>query len=458
MSSPAARAAATPCQRRPLRLGFVGAGSFLRDHFAPTFKAHPGVAECWVADLELPRAQALADHHGFAGAVRTLDELIARGVDAVAIFTPRHTHTPLAIQAMRAGVDVYSAVPAATSLAELRELVTTVEATRRIYMTGETSYYYPEAIYLREEFATGSWGKFVYAEAQYTHDMATWGPHFRLSYGAEWRRYAALPPMLYGTHSFSMPLSVTGARVTHISAHGFIDHVPGSGYGTAGENPWNNPFSNQVALARTSDGGALRIAEFRRVGWFARRNGREVMMPHFYCTDACFEENAESALLLARQGHEGGMNWEHDGGYVRDLGPWINGPYFEHPVAGAARADHFVGLAPAHPAHRLPAAFKGLGNGHNGSHQFLVDDFVWACLAGPGTSPPCNVWASAKWAAPGLVAHESSLQGGSQLPVPDFGEPPADWRTLDFGLRPDVGQRPSPPPLRMRAEADIGKL
>ena len=41
-----------------------------------------------------------------------------------------------------------------------------------------------------------------------------------------------------------------------------------------GRNPWDNPFSNTVALAHTSDGGTLRIGEFRRMGWFPKRNGR----------------------------------------------------------------------------------------------------------------------------------------------------------------------------------------
>ena len=35
--------------------------------------------------------------------------------------------------------------------------------------------------------------------------------------------------MHYATHSFSLPLSITGAHVTHVAAQGFTDTVPGSG-------------------------------------------------------------------------------------------------------------------------------------------------------------------------------------------------------------------------------------
>ena len=62
-------------------------------------------------------------------------------------------------------------------------------------------------------------------------------------------------------------------------------------------------------------------------------------------------------------------------------------------------------------------------NGHNGSHQFLVHDFVTACVT--GKTPPNNVWAAARYLVPGLIAHESALKGGVLLEVPDFGDAPA---------------------------------
>lgn len=430
---------------KPIKLGILGAGAF-GEHFLPIFRRHPGFGGIWIADLERARAERLVGPHGLAGAVGTLEELIALGVEAVAIFTPRHTHAPLAQKAMEAGCHVYMAVPAAVTLEELAALVETAGRTRRVCMTGETSYYYPEIVYCREEYATGRWGKFVHADAQYTHDMATWGPHFRTTHGEEWRRYAAIPPLHYATHSFSMPLSITGARVTHVSAQGFHDLVPGSGYG-AGANPWDNPFSNETVLARTSDGGSLRIGEFRRLGWFPARGGREVMMPAFYCTDACFEENSVSTVLTARQGIEGGRSWEHGDHLVRDLDPWVNGPYFEKPNPERPEdARRFIGLAPAHHPARLPDEMRGLANGHSGSHHFLVDDFVRACAE--GALPPCHIWNSAAWCAPGLVAHESALRGGELLAVPDFGRPPADWAEITLPARPSDARRPTLPPLR----------
>jgi hypothetical protein len=92
---------------------------------------------------------------------------------------------------------------------------------------------------------------------------------------------------------------------------------------------------------------------------------------------------------------------------------------------------------------RLPDEYLGLANGHSGSHHFLVDDFVRACLE--DALPPCHIWDSAACSAPGLVAHESAMQGGVMLPVPDFGNPPADWALLTYPDRPIDSRRPSLP-------------
>jgi hypothetical protein len=61
--------------------------------------------------------------------------------------------------------------------------------------------------------------------------------------------------------------------------------------------------------------------------------------------------------------------------------------------------------------------------------------------------PPTHIWASAAWCAPGLVAHQSALQGGALLEVPDFGQPPSDWPRLTYPPRGDEPARPRLPDL-----------
>jgi hypothetical protein len=80
------------------------------------------------------------------------------------------------------------------------------------------------------------------------------------------------------------------------------------------------------------------------------------------------------------------------------------------------------GTSSVHDVARLPREFRGLHSGHAGSHQFLVDDFVKACVR--DQQPPNNVWQAARYLLPGLVGHESSMKGGELLEVPDFGDCP----------------------------------
>ncbi len=60
------------------------------------------------------------------------------------------------------------------------------------------------------------------------------------------------------------------------------------------------------------------------------------------------------------------------------------------------------------------------------SHCLLVDDFCTAMHT--GELPSCHAWNAARYTIPGLVAHQSAMQGGVLMDVPDCGDPPAGWQ------------------------------
>ncbi len=103
---------------------------------------------------------------------------------------------------------------------------------------------------------------------------------------------------------------------------------------------------------------------------------------------------------------------------VRD----VNDPSLAH-VAPALRDAFTSGSAPVHDRSRLPTEFATAGNGHEGSHHFLADDFVTA--VNTRSLPPVNAWVSARYTLPGIIAHQSALKGGVRLDIPEFGEAPA---------------------------------
>lgn len=395
-----------------IQVGICGVGAFAQN-FIPLFKAHPLVENIVLCDLDSKKLEENSKKHAVPDTCPSLDELCRKDVDAVAIFTQNWLHGPQAAQALRAGKHTYSAVPSAITMEEITNLVKTVGETGKIYMAGETSYYYPCALYCRERFKKGDFGRIVYGEAEYLHDfdhglyeVAKWRG------GAQWRRTAGNPPMYYPTHSVSLIVSVTGAHATHVSCLGFVDNHE-DGIFRKGVNIWDNEFSNETALMRMSDGSMCRINEFRRIG-----HPGECRMSLFG-TAGSYEEQYKCSLWVCkdRSVREDITGLLSCGGVPPKK---ETGDKMTDIVGGDAA---FTGVSKVHPVSRLPKEYIGLHNGHCGSHQFLVDDFVKACVK--GEQPPNNVWQAARYLVPGLIAHESAKQGGVLLEVPDFGDPPA---------------------------------
>ncbi|MGH7997255.1 MAG: Gfo/Idh/MocA family protein [Opitutaceae bacterium] len=425
-----------------IKIGILGAGQFARV-FYRLFQAHPLVRGLSLADVMPDRLREEASAAGIVETYGSLEELLASDCDAVGIFTQRWLHGAQAIAALKAGKHVYSAVPAGVTVEELGELVETVKRTGLIYMLGETSYYYPSTVFCRALWRQGRFGRFVYGEAEYMHDMSHgFYRSYQHSGGTGWKRTAGLPPMLYPTHTMSMIVSVTGARMTRVACLGQRDRSDDGVFGE-GLNAWDNPYSDETALLRTSDGGMARINEFRRVGHFG---GRSVRLGIFG-TEGCFEEEPAGEVWVNRE---------------REITPLTEllrcGPVTpEDKVAARIRAegsnhDFHSGMAPIHPRWRLPKEFEGLGSGHHGSHQFLVDDFVRACAT--GALPPNHVWAAARYNLPGILAHQSACRDGEWLAIPDLGDPPAGASLLEPELEKLA---PATPPWTLPKPAYIGE-
>lgn len=421
------------------KIGVIGAGDF-GPHFVPLFAAHPAVDEVVVADLIRERAEKAAADSGLSRVMGSLDEVLESDVDAVALFTQRWTHAPMAVKALKAGKHVYSAVPAAVKIDELHELVDTVKETGRMYMLGETSFYRPQTIYCRERFHAGEFGRFVYGEGQYHHDMAHFYRFYKHSGGKNWKSTASFPPMLYPTHSVSHILGVTFSRMTAVSCFGFRDnHIDGIFRPEISQ--WGNPFSNETALFRTADGGAARINEFRRV---AAGESRQTIMG----TMAAYEEQTDHGIYTwwdfpDEAYRNGDRNGEPDYDKIFDLAK-LNKRDLSHirRYDGVEITEENLGdlpreylgrkhldVTPVHHVERLPGEFVGLPNRHCGSHQFLVVDFIEALQT--GKLPPNNVWQAARYNAPGIMAHESAMKDGELLDIPDFGTPPDGSEYLD---------------------------
>lgn len=411
-----------------IKIGVVGAGLFSGD-FIRLFKLHPDVEEVVIADVVPERVKDAMARHGLKRGFLGLDEMLAEApdIDSVAIFTQRHLHGPMVIKALEAGKNVYSAVPIACEIDEIGEIIETVKKTGKVYMMGETCYYYPCAIYCRQKYKEGGFGKFVYGESQYYHDISEMYADFKHSAGDDWRKPAGIPPMFYPTHSISMILSaLPGEHIKKVSCFGYEDHNADDIYGN-GKNYWDNPFSNETALFSLSGGGVMRVNEFRRVGI----NKPSSYITAFYGDEGSYECSVTQHTF--QRGHSA-----PDGPRIEYLDELINTyRYIEDKHAGTmdmtkdpCSVRYIEGFSPIQDLSRLPEPFreKNIHGSHYNSHPFLVDDFVRAVKA--DKLPPNNAWDAARYMVPGLVAHESALKGGITMDVPDFGDAPKNFSPL----------------------------
>ena len=414
--------------REKMRVAVIGCGRFAKN-FVPLFKAHPVVEKVYVCDIRRERAEQYAAEFGVEIIDSFEEALASKEINAIAIFTQRFTHGEMAIRSLEAGKHVYSSVPCAISVDEIIKIEKLVREKHLLYSMGETGYYRAPAIYCRREFKKGTFGKFVYAEAQYNHDIRNMEESYKSSAGEEhWKSFAGIPPMFYPTHSTSMVLSaMPGVYATEVMAMGFSGSPRTDIYGTDGQNRYDNPFSNEAMMLRLSNGGIARISENRCVGWASP----ETYISQFYGTEGGYE-------FSVAHHHQSHWDSERHGKVImtdvtQELQPpsvykMINEDYSKA-IQEIADTAGFFEESPIQDVSMMPESYLNLRSGHNGTHKFLINDFCRAF--GSGKLTPTNIWEVARYNIPGLICHESAMQGGKLLPVPDLGDAPKDWEVID---------------------------
>ncbi len=408
-------------KKNKIRIAFVGCGQFCR-HFVPLFKNHPAVEYVAVCDKFPERAKNFMEKFKVNRIFDSFDSVInSNDINTVAIFTQRDLHGQMAIEALKAGKNVYSAVPMALKVEEIKEIVRLVKETGLTYMMGETGIYRPASIFCRRKMALGEMGDMVYAEAQYNHDMKRLYDVFKYTEGENWRKMAGLPPFLYPTHSTSMVLSAANAYVVQVSAFGYEDKIDTDIFGK-GMNYWDSPFSNSSMLLKLSNGAIVRISENRRIAWHTP----ETYITSFNGTKASYECSLMQHNYV-KMNEKGLVDYED----VSDLlNPFeLTEHKFEQDyLKQAVNGKWGSAEAPIQACTRLPKEFENLPTGHAGTHKFMVDDFCQAYAS--GNLAPTNAWQAARYNIPGLVAHQCAMEGGKTVDIPDLGNPPAEFKVI----------------------------
>jgi len=391
---------------KKLRLAVIGGGQF-SSSFIHLFQAHPFVEEVALVELNSERRASIAAKFSIKQTFASLSELWNSDFNAVAIFTPRWTHAQIASEAIQNGRHVYTAVPMGITQEEISQLVEASSKTKLTYFMAETSFYYPAVVFSRRKFAEGQMGKFVYGEGEYLHDMSHgFSDAYAANGGDDWKSTASFPPMLYSTHSVSTILSVTGAQATSVTCIGLKD-TAGDGIFDSNVSMWKNDQSNQIALFETSDGGVMRIAELRRVGTAPLES---TVRMSIFGTEGSFEQQVGYASWATKNSFD--IITDEIGTFSDVENPYSLKPDYIPPNLWDG------GFARVHDRSQLPKEFVGLSNGHGGSHQFMVDDFVMDAVG--ERKAPMNVIDAARYTIPGVLAHQSAQKAGQKLQIPQY--------------------------------------
>jgi predicted dehydrogenase len=313
-------------------------------------------------EAQFPGAKAFAEY----------EAMLDAGLEIVFVGTPMPLHREQTVAALKAGCHVLQEVTLANTIDECREILDAVKAhPRQKFMLAENNCYRADILAWQKMWAKGWLGAFMYAEAEYVHDIRSL---LRRPDGSPtWR--AKRPPIVYCTHSLGPLLKITGERcVTACGMHSGSKLEPELGH-----------LDFQVAIFQTASGGVIKVLRAQAVS-------REPAMHYYslYGTKGCLETSRPPAPHL--QTHA----YFEDIPNVRTMIPLPLG----ESVPGA-------------PA----AATQG---GHGTLEYFMVQEFMESIRN--DTPPPLDIYAALDMTLPGLCAHESSLQGGQPIEIPNWRE------------------------------------
>jgi predicted dehydrogenase len=201
-----------PFNKPVIRAGVLGLGmgqNMFLAHDMPesTIKVHG------ICDTNEERLESMRAEHTVPFATTDWREMIQRDdIDLIGVFTPDGLHAEHVLAALEAGKHVICTKPMTDSLDDAVAILEAVRRTGLTFLVGQTCRFSPHRRAAKQLVDAGRYGKLVYVEATYSHDIR------EVLDGTAWR-YEMPQDFLYGGLCHPMDLALwIGGRPAEISA------------------------------------------------------------------------------------------------------------------------------------------------------------------------------------------------------------------------------------------------
>lgn len=361
-----------------VQVGIVGLG--FGSNFIEIFRRHPHSEMRAICDVDQQLLEKVQKKYSVPLAYNNFDDFIAdQHIDAVLIMSPITRHYQMVKASLLAGKHTACAVPMAETKEQCLDLVNQRQKSHKVYMMFETAAYTRTFLHVKNLRDTGQLGKIQFLRGSHQQNMSMPG------WPSYWYGY---PPMLYATHDLSPLLALAQKPVIKVVCYGS---------GTIREEYakiYGSPFAVESALMKLGDSDLA--CEVTRSLFDTIRQYRESF--DVYADKLSFEWEqiaGEGPVLFS--GLEEAQR--------------IQIPDYAHLLPEEIRI--FTGGQVADEKH----ASSIQGGGHGGSYPHMVHEFISAIIEDRKSEIDADV--AANWTMAGICAHESALQGGMTVEVPE---------------------------------------
>jgi len=327
--------------------------------YLDVFKAHPKTEVVAICDVNEELLESTGQELSLSDEqiFVSFDDFLNAPIDIVVLATPIEYHTEQTLKALEAGKHLLSEVTPAYTISECEKIVEAVRKARGTYMMAENYIYFHFIREWRRIVEEGKLGEIVCAENEYLNPIA----HLLVDENSgrlSWR--ATRAPIWYCSHSLGPLLTLMNDRI--VKAMGIL-----------------SPF---YSYPQYRDYIGFVDAE---VGVFQSEKGAIIK------------------ILVSNISPRGHLNY---------YSLYGSKGYLESPRRGEE------GLIYLKDEMDSPSPFPCKIMEQNPSEFYLVEDFLKAIET--NTRPPVDVIRAMDFTIPGIVAHQSALEGGKWLDVPLF--------------------------------------